>query len=396
MSKEKNISLLLGAGFSANKGYPVGKTLNNLLLNCDLNTIGFHTDGRLLVSTDGTKPSVGYKTSYDINSEFCIDLFKLFNSKIGYFDYEEFYDFLKDKAEQDSDVQALAAKYFGPHFQDISQLLYGCDNLLNQLISYYIKDGNGKRYYDDEAFLISNTYLGYTGIMSAIQEFSKENIVHVHTLNHDLFFESFTQTQFLPDFSDGFEELGSPYYGDITKENRSYRCRISHYTGKYNTNIRLYKLHGSFDYGVYHSSNGFSMSAENYLKTRWGIGFSDFFREKEVDGQLEYERDWVNYHADFLTGTTSKIQRYKEPLLYKKLFELFQDNLKNSDKLIIIGYGGRDTEVNNMLLSCYDYKNKPSFVIDLYPGNAIKDLCEKLGSKLVIKDLEDILIEDLN
>ncbi|MEO5643971.1 MAG: hypothetical protein ABIQ40_20335 [Bacteroidia bacterium] len=140
ISAKKNISILLGAGFSANKGYPIGSKLNNLLLNCDLNKIGFHTDGRLMVSTDGKKPSIGYKTSYDINSEFCLELFELFNSKRGYFDYEEFYDFLKDKAESDSEVQKIASTYFGAHFSSIHDLLFGCDNILNQLISHYIKD----------------------------------------------------------------------------------------------------------------------------------------------------------------------------------------------------------------------------------------------------------------
>lgn len=390
-----NISILLGAGFSANKGYPVGNTLNKLLLNCDLNLIGFHTGGGLMVSTDGKKPSVGYKTSYDINAEFCIEMFKLFNSKAGYFDYEEFYDFLKDKAEEDGDVQTLASKYFGSHFSKVNDLLFGCDNILNQLISYYIKDGDGKRYYDDEPFYISDTFPGYTGIMNVIREYSKENIVHIHSLNHDLFFESFTNTQFLPDLSDGFEELGSPYYGDLTVEGRMYRCRIPHYTGKYDSNVRLYKLHGSFDYGVYHSTERAVMSAENYLKTRWGIGFSNFYREKNNNGLLEYERDWVNYHADFLTGTTSKIQRYKEPLLYKKLFEIFQINLKCSRKLILIGYGARDTEINKILLSYYNFKEKPSFVIDLYPGTAVKNLCQSIGAKLIIKDLEDITENDL-
>lgn len=69
LKTEKEISILLGAGFSANKGYPIGDKLNQLLLNCNLNTIGFATDGRLMISRDGTKPTVGYKTSYgsDLN-----------------------------------------------------------------------------------------------------------------------------------------------------------------------------------------------------------------------------------------------------------------------------------------------------------------------------------------
>lgn len=44
---------------------------------------------------------------------------------------------------------------------------------------------------------------------------------------------------------DGFEELGSPFYGELL---RTYKCRLSRYTGKYTKKIRLYKLHASKDY----------------------------------------------------------------------------------------------------------------------------------------------------
>ena len=158
--------------------------------------------------------------------------------------------------------------------------------------------------------------------------------------------------------------------------------------------VRLYKLHGSFDYGVYHGSNGAVMSAENYVKTKWGIGFSNFYKEKKVNNALEYERDWINYHADFLTGTTSKIERYNEPLLYKKLFEIFRENLTNSEMLIIVGYGAKDSEVNKMILENFNFKVKPTFIIDPFPSAQVKELQSKINAKLIVKDLNDIEMND--
>ena len=74
------------------------------------------------------------------------------------------------------------------------------------------------------------------------------------------------------------------------------------------------------------------------MKTRFGIGFSDLYKEKENENnEFEYESCPSSYHADFLTGTTSKIERYKEPLLYKDLFELFKQNLREAKILLIIG-----------------------------------------------------------
>lgn len=392
MKNEKSISFLLGAGFSANQGYPVGSTLNNLLLKCTGEEFVFHSMGGLAVVTKGEK---SYKTSYDYNFEFCKELFQYFNLKFGHFDYEEFYDFIQGEASKDSGVEEIAKKYIGTHFNSVSDLLFGLKNILNQLLGFYLKDNEGLKYYDDQAYIIGESYYGYTGLLKSIKEFSKNNILNIHTLNHDLFLERLNHTDFFEgQLSDGFQEIGSPYYGELKTQGRSYKCRMEYYTGNYDSNIRLYKLHGSRDYGVYHGSEGAVMTPENYIKTRWGIGFSEFYKEKLINDKLTYERDWVNYHGDFLTGTTSKIERYNEPLLYKKLFELFKQNLTNSGILIIIGYGGKDSEINKMLFENFDLKKKLCFIIDLYPSDKVHELQSKLNAKLIVKNLNDITMDD--
>src|ERR1700722_11373313 len=109
-----SISFLLGAGFSAPKGYPTGEALNKLLLNCTGEEFGFHTDGRLVVTDDGRKPDFGYKTSTETEFDFCKKLIKYFYDTKGYFDYEEFYDFVKYEAKTDEKVKQIA-KLFTDH-----------------------------------------------------------------------------------------------------------------------------------------------------------------------------------------------------------------------------------------------------------------------------------------
>jgi len=106
--------------------------------------------------------------------------------------------------------------------------------------------------------LADKYYPGYTGIMNCISELSNRHIINIHTLNHDLFFESFNHSDFLKgDLSDGFEELGSKYFGKLDVEGRSYMVRLERYTGNYHEKIRLYKLHGSLDYELfYRNENG--------------------------------------------------------------------------------------------------------------------------------------------
>ena len=65
-----SISFLIGAGFSAPKGYPTGKKLNSLILDSKNENIAFHTSGSLAINTDGTKPDFGFTSSHQVEFDF--------------------------------------------------------------------------------------------------------------------------------------------------------------------------------------------------------------------------------------------------------------------------------------------------------------------------------------
>lgn len=394
---EKSISLVIGAGFSAPMGYPVGNTLNEKLLKCKGDDFSFSQSGVLVTSTTGKKPYYGYNTSYDIQFEFCKDLMQYFNNTRGYFDYEEFYDFFNFDAADDSEVQKLFKEKYNKN-TELNQMLFGLKNIFSQLVAHFLFDKNKNSWYDNQTFRSRGTIHGYTGILEYLEKIGKEYIVNIHTLNHDLYFESLNNSEYINNkLCDGFEELGSPYYGKLKVDDRNYLCRLQYYTEKYDKPFRLYKLHGSLDYQVFYSSDTFTLSKERYIKTRWKVDIRNLNKEvKNKDGSLEYERCWINYHADFLTGKTSKIERYKEPLLYEILFEKFKENLKNAEKLIIIGYGGKDQEINNIILEHFDFKKKNVYIIDPFAGKSLKELKKKLNGKLIEKQMEYITKEDLN
>lgn len=389
----KSRCYLLGAGFSAPMGYPVGSKLNNLLLKCKGEDFAFDTSGVLAVTKDGKKPDFGYPTSYDINFEFGLALIALFHSRKGYFDYEEFYDFMLDHAKSDAEVGKLAEPYLD-QFGDVGQLIFGLKSIYQQVVSFYINDKDGKKWYDGEPYMTGQIFPGYSGFLNYFKKSSKDfDLINIHTLNHDMFFERLNNSEWLEgDLCDGFVEAGSPFYGLLSIEGRTYHCRLPRYTGEYPTKFRLYKLHGSFDYGIYYKSDGGSHYVpEVYIKTRYGIGFGELLKEvMDQNGQPRYDNCWITYHSDFLTGTTSKIQRYKEPLLYTRLFKLFVANLKDADSLIIIGYGCKDLEVNRLILGNFDHQNKPSYIVDPYPSNAVKEFCKSIGAKLVVEQLENL------
>lgn len=164
----------------------------------------------------------------------------------------------------------------------------------------------------------------------------------MHTLNHDLLFERFKKTHVLSKkISDGFEETGSPYYGTyfLPDNTDTYNVRLERYTGNYNKPIRLYKLHGSLNYYAYPTRISTSQYAlDSYIKLRAKV--DSFKLKKEVennDGVKIYEETPpAYYHPDFLTGTTSKIFRYDEPLLYKSYSSVFKKiyNMPKSSSLL--------------------------------------------------------------
>ena len=393
----KSISFLLGAGFSAPQGYPIGNKLNELLLKSIDDNFAFAPSGDLTISTDGCKPDFGYKTSYDIEFEFCHSLMLHFKDIKGVFDYEEFFDFITDELENDENLEKIA-KPFLNDTTTLQSLKSGLKNIYTQVVAHYLKDNEGNSYYDNLPYVIDDKFQGYTGVMKSIKELSKHSVLNIHTLNHDLFFERFNNTSFLEGkLSDGFEEFGSKYFGKLNSNNRNYMVRLQRYTGTYLSNLRLYKLHGSLDYELYYRQDNGQFFPETYIKSRYGVGNTELYKEIEnKKGELEYENCWINYHPDFLTGTTSKIQRYAEPLLFEKLFQLFKENLKNADKLIIVGYGAKDDEVNKIILEHFDFKNKKSYIIDPYAGDKVKDFGKMVGAKLIDKQLENIDLEDFN
>lgn len=382
----------MGAGFSAPKGYPIGNGMNNGLLNFDDKDVDFSPSGELVISKNGRKPQFQIEGVYNVHQKyfiFCKRLIKEYSiAHDGKFDYELFYDFIKSDEVKEKRYQVLCDDLLS-EFESFEYYLFNVPHIYNQMAEYLLKDREGKNRYDDEPFKINNVDW-YNRFLDYLSQLSHEYIINVHTLNHDLLFESFNNTGYINNsISDGFDEYGSEYYGKLIHDNRTYHCRLERYTSRYNTPIRLFKLHGSLDYVPFYREveNGF-MIPDKYVKIKWGIGASDIMKSRK--SKIGYDVSPFEYHADFLTGTTSKIQRYNEPLLFKKLFKRFKKNLRQADKLIIIGYGCKDEGINEMIKEYFDYNHKPSFIVDKYAGEGVVEFGKSINAVLHKIDIDSI------
>lgn len=389
-----SISILLGAGFSAPMGYPIGNTLNEKIRNFDDSNLDFSPSGEIAVSTNGMKPQFqmyGILNAHQKYYLFCKRLIEEYAvAHNNQFDYELFYDFIKNDEAQQERYQVLCCDLLSEN-ESYIDYLFNVPHIYNQMVAHLLKDKNGKTWYDDEPFKL-NGVNGYDGFLNYLSQLSEKYIINVHTLNHDLLFDSFNRTGYINGkLSDGFNEYGSEYYGELHQGNRTYHCRLERYTGRYNSPIRLYKLHGSLDYVPYYRQTKMgTMIPEKYVKIKWGIGTGNIMKGRK--SKIGYDLSPFEYHADFLTGTTSKIQRYQEPLLFKKLFKAFRKNLKKAEKLIIIGYGCKDDGINEMIKENFDYTHKHSFIIDAYAkeGGQVELFQKEINAKLLQIQINEI------
>ncbi len=367
--QRESIAFLLGAGFSIPMGYPTGSAVNSGILNFDNQKVSFSPSGELASSTDGTKPDFGYTNNYDKAFCLCKELIASYSENVDEFDYEKFMDVLRSKT-----LCTEYAAFFDKYVDDCTtpySLAGNLPDIYSQMVAHLLKDVDGNSWYEGMPTHIGPYLKGprasYNSFLEYISKLKEEYLVNIHTLNHDLFLESFNRSgYFNGDLSDGFDDFGSRYYGRLHVKGRDdYRCRLERYTGRYyGAPIRLYKLHGSLNYVMMHRETGLGLVDDCEVKFRYGMGLTDLERERYK--RNGYDNDFLSYHADFLTGATTKPVYYKRSRFYKKLFYKFKNNLINANCLIVIGYGGKDEGINDYLKTYFDYQNKPCYFID--PG----------------------------
>ena len=322
MDQRESIAFLLGAGFSIPMGYPTGSMVNSGILNFNKQPVSFSPAGELAIGKDGIKPDFGYTNSYDKEFGLCKDLIAAYNKKVAEFDYEQFMDVLRSKTLC-SDYASVFEKYIDDPNTPFS-LAGNLPDIYSQMVAYLLKDTDNRSWYEGLPSHIGPYSNGprasYNGFLQYIAKLKNDYLVNIHTLNHDLFLESFNRSDYINgDMSDGFDDFGSRYYGKLRVSDRDpYRCRLERYTGRYyGKPIRLYKLHGSLNYVMMHKESKYGLVNDCEVKFRYGMGLMDLERERSKKNG--YDNDFFSYHADFLTGATTKPAYYKRTVLQKNV-----------------------------------------------------------------------------
>lgn len=391
----KTYTFIIGSGFSAPVGLPIGQSLNKKLLEVENLPIGFSTSGELMVSKDGTRPDIGFKTSYDDTFFFGVKLMKHYYKKFDTFDYEDFYDYFNKiheraiKKKRDVDLQELyellPINYYTQNENEDKRGLqlyhqtYQLNHIYQELVNYLLTLP------DEIDVSLYEKFVAYL-----IKLVNEGNVVNIYSLNHDVLIENIIHN-FHQDnlFCDGFTNINTPYYGLINGE----YSQLEYFANQYDKPIRFHKLHGSTSYyAFYKEVETASFDASNMIKRPYGLNDFDLYYTDGNDIILRKKvRGMLSMGADFLTGTTAKIRRYESPIYYKPQFENFEKDLTVTNSLIIIGYGFKDARINEIVRQKLNASAQCA-VIDPFMSVNSKSTAEKILPNLhiVTKKIEEM------
>lgn len=199
MKTKKSISLLLGAGFSVFMGYPIAKELLEFLLGKN-ESEGTKLLSRKEISKMGTAPDGTLVTSQNNETvenesiQLLLLAIKFLNEKkpsseLGYeniyellcdgtfLNEQDFIEYVSKQRESEKDEFKMPYK---PNFYAKKRDL-AC--MYKQIIAELLTDRSESFASSDK----SKKYKDFLGYLNALQN---EYTIHVHTLNHDLLFET--------------------------------------------------------------------------------------------------------------------------------------------------------------------------------------------------------------
>jgi hypothetical protein len=213
-------------------------------------------------------------------------------------------------------VAELAERY-GDEYE-LHQLARDSVDYLHQLVSWMLTDKGEPLDYLEPLY----------------DAFGDENMkqLDIFTLNHDLVLDRGLRERHIA-FSDGFaEEWGT----------------LRLWTDEYNVPTRrLFKLHGAIDWFRYDLDLG---DWDGQVNARPASG-TDPLNPKGPGGRDLGARSYpCDFAAQFLAGTFNKILAYPTGI-YADQHAHFHDSIRDTDALLVVGYGFRDKAINARLIA---------------------------------------------
>ncbi len=361
---EGDVSFLIGSGFSVPAGYPTTSQINQRLAKINESEICVHSSGDAWFLNGMQDPNAEWMGTEE--RHFVQEFLEFYQSTIlggsHPFHYETFYDYYRQALEGNRCPDELIPFFRG--FRARHPAVIGDDEHLlrrfHQTFSQLIAGLLTKK--PERSHLAKAYDRKYGNFLLLTERLAQSNYVHFHSLNHDLWLERLAFSDSIQcKMDDGFEEVGSPFYGELDRDGEHYMVRLSRFTNKFDARFRLYKLHGSVD-RYWFQADG----VPELIRLKWGMSHIHLYKELQADGVLQYVDDPFNFYPDFLTGTTHKIGKYGRGPYYPVILHHLETNLTRSKALIVIGYGFGDNRINEHIEKYFlSNEGKPVFIVDV-------------------------------
>lgn len=349
------LTVVLGAGFSANAGMPMA---SNIAERFDRDLRGkilsassgewYWSDGKSVAERNNGILNFDYLAySYVFNE--LVKKYKADNGDLEY--YEDFYQFIIDNYSSPDWIENLFDTAKEVLLKDRPYLTeddYSKHYLFSFETKQFWKVGEILNYLIGDILSIipkSNEELIeiYQGFIDYISKFDR---VDIFTLNHDLLLERVLELNNIP-FSKGFSSENSP----VLHRNSP----VPYFNNIFDQNIRVYKLHGSLDFIQFRH---YVKDGGHFLKPTGGY---DYYMTSNYDtkhnsvlvdpktGKVLQDQN-LDILPKFITGT-KKMDTIKNDILFKKLFENFNSVMDRTKNLFVSGYSFSDEHLNENLKS---------------------------------------------
>ena len=367
LKQMNKLSLLIGSGFSVPADYPTTTELNDRLRKIDASEICVDTGRGAWFLNGQPAPNASWMR---VKEAFVQEFLEFYNSTVlqpgKSFHYETFYDYYISAyctRQYSDDLKKFLTDFCRRNPNEViskHNLLMEFNDTFSQLLATQLTKPL-KRAHQCKPY--GPGCSGYSEFLLMLEDFSANHSVHIHTLNHDLYFESLSLTDAIHgDMDDGFDDLGSDIYAQKEDDYAIYMVRLRRFTDKYERPFCLYKLHGSID--NFWASFG---TQHDLVKIPCGLSNDDIHKEVSNNGKLEYVyKPSLDVVGDFLSGTTHKVNQYEHGPYYPIVLEHFRKNLAESSNLIVIGYGFGDSRISSYMEEHFlNDPGKVMFVIDI-------------------------------
>lgn len=358
---KKQLTVLLGAGFSANAGMPTAKNIAERF-DRDLKDklISFFS-GEWAWTDDKTEADLrNGRLNFDyLGYSYVFDEFvKSYVSERGSFVYyEDFYQYLIDRYDNPEWIGELFERAKNSLIAD-RPYLTNDDYLKNYLFAFDKKQF--RKVSDIINYLIADILITipktdeelltiYANFISYLKTFEE---VDIFTLNHDVLLERMFDLNEI-EYSKGFNTASSPIHSNGVP--------VPYFNNEFNKPIRIYKLHGSLDFYQFRhfQQEGImwkpTSKYDYFATTNYDIKHNTVLIDPNTLKIIQdYNFDIV---PKFITGT-DKTQIIHNDRLYSALFETFERVMKATENIFISGYSFSDIHINNFLQAKkYNYIN---------------------------------------